>query len=42
MSGNEGAGCRVLVVEDDMLIAVAIEEVVDREVGRVCDAGAVG
>jgi DNA-binding NarL/FixJ family response regulator len=27
MSGNEGAGCRVLVVEDDMLIAVAIEEV---------------
>ncbi len=27
MSGNEGAGCRVLFVEDDMLIAVAIEEV---------------
>jgi two-component SAPR family response regulator len=29
MSGNEGAGCRVLVVEDDMLIAVAIEQVLD-------------
>jgi len=27
MSGNEGAGCRVLVVEDEMLIAVAIEQV---------------
>jgi two-component SAPR family response regulator len=35
MSGNEIAGCRILVVEDDLLIAVLIEDALQDSGGEI-------